>query len=61
MHAAHRKTQFSKAIKSQLSPFLSNSLLEHASDKNLNLPITISNNDNGSNTFNEQMPRMLRD
>ena len=56
-----RTVKLLESEKSQLSAFLSNSLLEQASDKDLNLPITFSNNDNGSNTFNEQMPRMLRD
>ena len=58
-HVAHRKT-FGKR-KSQLSPFLSNSLLEQASDKDLNLAITFSNKDSGTNTFNEQMPWILWD
>ena len=47
--------------KSQLSPLLSNSLLEHSSENDLNLPITFSNKDNGTIAFNKQMARILRD
>ena len=56
-----RTVKLFESDKSQLSPFLSNNLLEHASENDLNLPKTFSNKDNGNNTFNEQMARILRD